>query len=490
MKISNLIFLSISFILVLFSITTYINFKQSEEVRDNAEFLSGSSSVVRQSNRFQRNILYMERGLRGYLLTGDNYFIQTYDSAKLENDVLIADVISLIPDTSTQYSKFKEIEQLYGRWVNNFALPLRNAKAKADSSDSYTAFNKLYGSQQALGEEENINTALQQRFRELLAYEYANRERRKSILERSEQSTKNISFTLTALSIITGFVIAFLLARHISSRIVKMVKMANRIAEGNYKVQVKDKGNDELSHLSSSLNHMSVMLSENISLLKRKNVELDQFAHIVSHDLKAPLRGIDNVISWIEEDHGTEMPPKVAEYLGLIKGRLNRSENLIQGILSYARIGKEVETKEEINVATLVEEIIENLPVKPGLHISVYNGLPVVFAERFPLMQVFQNLISNAIKYHNKSKGKISIYNKDMGEHYEFFVEDDGPGIAQIYHNKIFVIFQTLQERDSFESTGVGLAIVKKILDDRKEQIRIISEPDKGSIFAFTWSKK
>ncbi len=104
-------------------------------------------------------------------------------------------------------------------------------------------------------------------------------------------------------------------------------------------------------------------------------------------------------------------------------------------------------------------------------------------------MQVFSNLISNALKYHDKSKGEISIYSKDKGEYYEFFVEDDGPGIAKAYHEKIFVIFQTLQERDSFESTGVGLAIVKKILDDRKQQIRVISETDKGSVFAFTWSK-
>ncbi len=104
---------------------------------------------------------------------------------------------------------------------------------------------------------------------------------------------------------------------------------------------------------------MSVVLSENISLLKRKNEELDQFAHIVSHDLKAPLRGIDNVISWIEEDHGSEVPPKVTEYLQLIKGRLNRSESLIQGILSYARIGKEVETNEEIDSRVMIAELLE-----------------------------------------------------------------------------------------------------------------------------------
>ncbi len=104
-------------------------------------------------------------------------------------------------------------------------------------------------------------------------------------------------------------------------------------------------------------------------------------------------------------------------------------------------------------------------------------------------MQVFSNLISNAIKYHNKPTGEIKIYSDEKADHHVFFVEDDGPGIEKTYHDKIFVIFQTLQERDSFESTGVGLAIVKKILDARKEQIMIKSEPGKGSVFSFTWSK-
>ena len=137
----------------------------------------------------------------------------------------------------------------------------------------------------------------------------------------------------------------------------------------------------------------------------------------------------------------------------------------------------------------MIAELLENLPSKQGLKISVSNHLPVVIAERFPLIQVFSNLISNAIKYHNKPTGEIKIYSEEKADHHVFFVEDDGPGIEKNYHDKIFVIFQTLQDRDSFESTGVGLAIVKKILDARKEQIMIKSEPGKGSVFSFTWSK-
>ena len=166
-----------------------------------------------------------------------------------------------------------------------------------------------------------------------------------------------------------------------------------------------------------------------------------------------------------------------------------RSENLIQGILSYARVDKEAAVDEEVDVNAIIEEIKENISARPGIAIVIKEKLPVLHTEMLPLMQVFSNLISNAVKYHNRPSGKIQIYSKDEGSHYRFFVQDDGPGIAQNHFNKIFVIFQTLQERDSFESTGVGLAIVKKILDARKETINVESEVGKGSTFSFTWSK-
>lgn len=267
-----------------------------------------------------------------------------------------------------------------------------------------------------------------------------------------------------------------------------MVRMADSIASGNYNVNMNDTGKDELSALAFSLNHMANELSKNISLLQSKNEELDQFAHIVSHDLKGPLRGIDNVVTWIEEDHKDEISPKVEEYLAIIKGRVVRAQNLIDGILSYARIDKEMVEKENVDVNNLVQEVIQGLPPEPAVNIEV-SPLPSIFTERIPLLQIFYNLINNAIKYNDKRPGLVKVYYQDHPSYYEFFVQDNGPGIAENYHKKVFVIFQTLQPRDSFESTGVGLAIVKKILDTRKEKIELTSQVGKGSIFSFTWSK-
>jgi signal transduction histidine kinase len=490
MKISYFILLGFLLILILFSITTYINFKEAERVNENSEFFARSTTVVRHSNRFQRNILNMVSGLRGYLFTGENYFIQVYDSAAAENEAILTELSAMIPDSSTQSRKFQEILELNFRWISEFADPLMRAKKVAGSSDSsLVAFNKLYREKLGSGTEQRITRSLQVKFRDFSNYEYDLREKRKDTLTRSIEQTRGISFILTSLSIIIGVGIAFFLAYRISTRIVRMVKMADMIAEGNYEVHTIDTGRDELSQLAQSLNRMARILSENITLLKRKNEELDQYAHIVSHDMKAPLRGIDNVINWIEEDHTGELSPKVKEYIQLIKGRLFRAENLIQGILSYARVGREMPVKEETDLNMLLQEVKENLVVRPGLQLEFQNNLPTIFTERLPLQQVLSNLIGNAIKYHDKPDGSIQVTFKNRSAYYEFFVADNGPGISKNYHDKIFMIFQTLQERDSFESTGVGLAIVKKILDDRKQTIQVTSETGKGAIFAFTWPK-
>lgn len=490
MKIAHLILFSFLFILIAFSITTLINIRQSKEVRENAEYLSRSTTVIRLSNRLQRNILYMERGLRGYLLTGEQLFLQSTDSAINDNGAILRELSALVADTSPQQRYLDQIALFHHQWVEEYANPLRRAKMmSARSAKDLKAFTDLYKEEQAVREEEQINRQLGEAFTQFNNQEYRNRDYRRAVLNVSEQRTKDISFLLTTLSVVVGLLIAVFLTRHIANRIGKMVHMANEIARGNYAVSITDRSNDELSHLSNSLDHMAGVLQENFSLLKRKNEELDQFAYIASHDLKAPLRGIGNVVSWIEEDHGGELSPKVAEYLGLIKGRIRRAENLIAGILMYSRIGKEQVSRERVDVGELIGEVRESIYLDTATDVVVESSMPVLYTEKIPLMQVFSNLLSNAVKYNDKKKGKVAVRCREQEGRYHFTISDNGPGIAKAYHDKIFVIFQTLQERDRLESTGVGLAIVKKILDDRKEGITLISAPGEGASFTFTWSK-
>jgi signal transduction histidine kinase len=488
MKISYLILLSFLFILLLFSITTLINYNQYNEVLEKNDFLTRSATIVREGNRYHRNILNLVGVGRGYLLTKDKSLFETFQSTIHENENIFAEVNTLLDDDK-QRDRLASIIALDHKWVREYSALFADiirrkttGKFLADTVDIDKDIARLSG-------ESIMFKTLQADLRSFIDEEYTSREIQKEILTESIRSTRRISFWLTLISIIGGFMIAGTLAYSLSKRILKMVEMARTISSGNYVVHMADNRNDELSHLSTSLNNMAEVLAENFDLLKRKNEELDQFAHIVSHDLKAPLRGIGNVVSWIEEDHGNELPPKVHEYLGLIHGRLTRAENLIKGILSYARTGTELKDIKLVKVYDLVTEIAEAQIAEPGISIEIDRNLPDLLTQKIPLFQVFSNLVNNAIKYHDKKDGRVSIYSREYTSYYEFFVEDDGPGIAAGHQSKIFKIFQTLRERDTFESTGVGLAIVQKILDARKEQIKLNSEPGRGSIFSFTWKK-
>jgi signal transduction histidine kinase len=490
MKISHIILISFFFILVLFSITTFINYQQYGLVSDNSERVERSTLIVRNSNRFQRNFLNMVSGLRGYLLTNETSFLQTYDSAVVENKAILSELKTLVPDGSDQQIILDDIRELQKYWVGEFAEPLLEAKKNADISEKENqAFHKLYREKLLNKLEKDVQASLQRKFSDFTNYEYGHRSSDRENLALALQNTKSISFYLTVISVIVGTAIAIFIAQYISTRIVRMVKMANEIAGGNYNVYVPQKGNSELSQLACALNNMAGTLGSHIALLKRQKDEVDQFAHIVSHDLKAPLRGIDNVINWIEEDHSFDLPPKVNEYLKVIKGRISRAENLLKGILMYARAGREAPDREVVDVNEVLLEIREDLGNRNGIVLEVLNPMPVLFTQRTPLVQVFSNLIVNAFKYHHKKDGRVSVSSKEDGDYFHFFVEDDGPGIPASYHQKIFAIFQTLQERDTVESVGVGLAIVKKILDDRELCISITSEPGKGALFSFTWPK-
>jgi signal transduction histidine kinase len=431
----------------------------------------------------------MVNGLRGYLLTGERSFVEAYDSANIENELILKEMEGLIND-SAQIKMLRHIKDLNDQWTEEYTDPLKQAKMSASISRQHlNTFNKVYKEKFASGHERNIQTALQQQFKAFAASEYDLRDMRKQELAASVNNTRRLSLLLTSASIILGLSIITFVTLKISRRIRAMTDMANDIAGGNYDVTIKDVGKDELSDLGNALNHMSRELSRNITLLKRSNEELDQFAQIVSHDLKGPLRGISNVISWIEEDHKHELTPKVNEYMDLINGRVHRAENLIEGLLSYAKADKETIEKEDVTLNDLVKEVVDNLPDTGDVHVEI-GDLPTIHAEKLWLFQIFSNLIGNAIKHNDKADPTVKVYFKEQSDHYEFFIEDNGNGIANHYHKRIFIIFQTLKDRDSFESTGVGLAIVKKIVDTKKQQINVVSSPGKGSVFSFTWSKE
>ena len=220
--------------------------------------------------------------------------------------------------------------------------------------------------------------------------------------------------------------------------------------------------------------------------------ELDQFAYVASHDLKAPLRGIANLAQWIQDDTGERLAAESIEHMRLLQGRVHRMEALIDGILAYSRAGRVLKSPEAVDTGTLVREVIELLAPPSGVTIQVPPQMPTLNAERVPLQQVFLNLIGNAVKYTRAERPDpvIRIDWRDAGNAFEFSVSDNGPGIEPEYHERIWGIFQTLAPRDKVEGTGIGLAVVRKIVETRDGFVSLESSPGQGAIFRFIWPKK
>ncbi|SMC80131.1 sensor histidine kinase [Sporomusa malonica] len=250
------------------------------------------------------------------------------------------------------------------------------------------------------------------------------------------------------------------------------------------------KRNEELIELSNELSRQLKAVQQHENQLKLRNQELDQFAYIVSHDLKAPLRAITNLSSWIEEDLQDTHSEEIRNNLSLLRKRVYRMDNLIQGILEYSRVGRTTSPVQQCNIASLLDDIIDDLHPPAGFQIEIGADMPTIKTNSLRLRQVLANLIDNAIKHHDKQNGTIRIAIHDMGDFYEFSVEDDGPGIASAYHEKIFEIFQVLKPRDTTENTGVGLALVKKIVESQAGKIQVDSADGQGTTFRFTWLKQ
>jgi PAS domain S-box-containing protein len=223
--------------------------------------------------------------------------------------------------------------------------------------------------------------------------------------------------------------------------------------------------------------------------LESANEELKNFAYVVSHDLKAPLRAIGSLADWIAADQHDRLDDEGREHLRLLIQRVRRMDALIDGVLRYSRIGRVHEAAVAVDLDQLAHEVVDSLAPPPHVTVTVAPGLPTIQAEKTALQQVLQNLIGNAIRYLDKPRGRVEIGCIDQGADWRFSVADNGPGIGARHFQRIFQLFQTLHPRDRVESTGVGLAIVKKIVEQCGGQVWVESCVGQGSTFYFTLPK-
>jgi signal transduction histidine kinase len=230
-----------------------------------------------------------------------------------------------------------------------------------------------------------------------------------------------------------------------------------------------------------------LQLQQLVGDLKRINADVENFAYIAAHDLKAPLRGIDNLARSVAQDLGELVTRDIRDNFDLIHSRINRMTTLMDDLLAYLRAGLANGDVVEVDTSRLVRDIFDLAATTKAIRLEVDPALPILRTRRAPLDLVLRNLIGKAIKHHDKPHGTITVSARAIDEGYEFSVADDGPGISPEHQQRVFGMFQTIRSRDEIEGSGMGLAIVRKAVESMHGRITLESDGKHGCTFRFTW---
>ncbi|MHC4226850.1 MAG: ATP-binding protein [Planctomycetota bacterium] len=251
-----------------------------------------------------------------------------------------------------------------------------------------------------------------------------------------------------------------------------------------------EEANDQLKEEIAERQEAQQRQAELIKKVDNINKELKDFASIVSHDLKAPLRGIKSLASWISDDCSDKLSEQANEQINLLLDRVKRMHNLIDGVLQYSRVDRTEERPLEVNLESFIPEAIDMLAPPKNIKITIEDKMPVINCEETHIMQLFQNLLSNAIRYMDKPKGWIKVGCVEDGDFWKFSIADNGSGIEKKHFEKIFTMFHTLPASEESEGTGVGLTVAKKLVELHGGSIWVESKVGEGSTFFFTLPKQ
>jgi signal transduction histidine kinase len=335
----------------------------------------------------------------------------------------------------------------------------------------------------------------------------------------NEQRFLRVALLVFSATIPLALLSGWLIGQKLTAPIVKLKIGSEHIAGGDLSYRVVIQSSDEVGVLANSFNKMTNSLQKTIidrdrEITERRraeqaietlnkelvstihdltsaNRELKEFSYIVAHDLKSPVRAIGCLAGIISNDCRDIIEEQSKQNLDMLVQRTERMYRFINDILKYATLGNATEQKEKIDTNDIIKEVIEQLGIPEGtITITVENELPVVTSQRTYLTQIFQNLLDNAVKYMDKPDGQIKIRCVELGSFWQFGISDNGPGIDEKYFDKIFQIFQTLNRRDEVQSTGIGLSLVRKIVELYGGKVWVESKIDEGTTFFFTLPKQ
>jgi len=458
-----------------------------ERSRDANEWVRHTQTVLGALGTYSSEIVDAETGQRGYLLTQQDAYLPPYRRVLADHEGQYERLNALIQDGGERVT-LSHLEAILNTKLAELGLTIQLAKT-----------GNLRGAVAVVreGRGRRYTVEFQRQVRQI-----ADNER--DALAVRQAAAARLDTNLLA-GVVIGGMLAILLIVGAAARTTakiggplrELMLGISALAGDDLGGQIEVRSYDEIGRVAAAFNNMSDhLLAANRTrerveaALRRSNEDLDSFAYSASHDLKAPLRGIRNLTEWIAEDLGDSQDDETRENLALLQNRVERLDMLLDSLLRYSRVGRSDGEAEDVDVARLVAEIVDYLAPGPGFTVTTGGTMPIIRTNRVPLEQVLRNLIGNGLKHHDRDTGKVIVSARDIGEKIEFRVEDDGSGIPSHFHERIFEMFQTLRARDELEGSGMGLAIVKKSVENYGGTIRIESAPPRrGTAFIFTWQK-
>lgn len=413
---------------------------------------------------------------------------------KIENEV-IKDLDFLTRKTNS--SELIQLRNIFNQW--RLAILSNYEQLLAGNIELYR--------QNTLNEMQELTIAMENHCEVILQHAQARMLELNDEVIKTKTHAGNLMLVVISGFLLVGFAIAAGTTRSLNWQLQKIRSTMEQLAEGHtnapipfldhpHEIGVMAKTlavfaeNIEARQKNAQLiiQHQAELESSNFRLAQT-NKELETFAYVASHDLKSPLRGIAQLSTWIEEDIDDKNFSEVAKHTVMLRNRIHRMEKLLDDLLIFYRAGKTDGKITTVDVTRMATELFEIQNTKPGLRLNLGSNLPIFETLGTPFEQVLRNLFSNAIKHHDLSQGFIGLECKALDNgFYEFSVTDDGPGIPAKFQERVFGMFQTLKPRDELEGSGMGLALIKKLVETYGGTIRVFSE-GRGCRFTFTWPR-
>jgi signal transduction histidine kinase len=419
--------------------------------------------------RFEGSVDTMNHGsedlLQPYFRAHDQIFGDLAALALFENDPNIA---ALIPTITLLRTQIQDVETASSREIASIrsGLPLG-----AENAAEIVLVDTVRATAAGIGDQIGLHIRITS-----------------ADAQKSTSDSTQLVIVVSFLGLAIALLVAIAVTIGISSPLRRLRTSADRIAAGELVEPGFTDRSDEIGSLSRAMSTMVRSLNQQAGELKRSNGDLEQFAYIASHDLQEPLRMVSGFTGLLQRRYAGKLDADADEFIGFVIGGVNRMQALINDLLSYSRVGREDVAAKPVDMQVVVDQALANLQtaIEERSALVSRGPLPMVLANHGMLVRVFQNLISNALKFCKADRPIVRIAAEQHGAEWVFSVADNGIGIDPQYRDRIFLIFQRLHQQGEYPGTGIGLAVVKRIVERNGGRIWLESEPGKGTTFFFT----